>query len=116
MTEDKAPTAEDQLKQALKNASQELAADDLESFALVSFDGTVPSVTMEADQYHEQTGMPMPQLLLATLIYNLAQRSGEKPLRIGQAATYAAEQMFGEGKDFTEADFVRNLDEELGWK
>jgi Cu/Ag efflux protein CusF len=107
-------TYDDALKEALKQASGELAADNLESFALVTFDGDVPKVTMEADQHHEPTGMPMPQMLLATLIYDLSQRANVEPLRIGQAATYAAEQMFN-NRDVTDAEWVRDMDEELGW-
>jgi len=97
-------------KEALKEASQELASDDLESFVLISFDGDQSKVTMHADQFHEETEMPMPQMLLATIIYNYSQRTGIEPLRIGQAATYAAEQIF---KDATEADFVRDFDDYL---
>jgi len=102
-------------KEALKQASEELASDDLESFALITFSGDTPKVTLHADQYHEETGMPMPQLLLATLIYDLSQRSDAEPLRIGQAATYGAEQMFN-NRDVTDHDWVRNMNEELGWE
>lgn len=101
---------EAEFKEALKEASQELADDDLESFVLASFDGDQSKVTMHADQFHQETEMPMPQMLLATIIYNYSQRSGVEPLRIGQAATYAAEQIF---KDSTEADFVRDFDDYL---
>lgn len=99
-----------EFKEALKEASQELASDDLESFVLASFDGDQAKVTMHADQFHQETEMPMPQMLLATVIYNYSQRTGVEPLRIGQAATYAAEQIF---KDAAEADFVRDFSDHL---
>lgn len=101
----------DDRKEALKQASQELADDGLQSFALITYDGDQSKVTMHADQMHQETEMPMPQMLLATLIYNLSQRSGTQPLRIGQAATYAAEQVF---YDATDQDFVRDFSNDLG--
>jgi len=100
----------DPRKEALKQASQELADGELESFALISFDGEQSKVTMHADQFHHETEMPMPQMLLATFIYNLSQRTDIDPLRIGQAATYAAEQVF---YDATEADFVRDFEDRM---
>lgn len=101
----------DPRKEALKQASQELADNQLQAFALISFDGNESKVTMHADQMHQETEMPMPQMLLATYIYNLAQRSSVEPLRIGQAGTYAAENIF---HDATDADFVRDFNEDIG--
>lgn len=111
MTDDNTPLPEDKHKEALKQASQELAANDLESFALITFDGDQSKVTMHADQHHHETEMPMPQMLLATLIYNIGQRTDTKPMHIGQAATFAAENIF---YDATDQDYVRDIGDEVG--
>lgn len=101
---------EDVWREALRQASGELSDENLEGFALISYDGDQAKVTMQANQVHNETEMPMPQMLLATFIYNLAQRTDTQPLRIGQAATYAAEQIF---HDATDAEWVRDFTEEL---
>lgn len=99
---------EEQIKESKKLAAQELANEDLEAFVLVTYDGKDTSVTLEADFMEPQTEMPMPQALLATLIYNYSVQTGRRPMRIGQAATYAAEQIF---QNPTEFDFVTDMNE-----
>jgi len=106
MSNDK--TYEEQLKEAKKNAAQELSDDELEGFVLVSYDGDETSVTLMADDVEPQTEMPLPQALLATLIYDYSLRTNREPLRIGQAATYAASQIFNNPTEF---DFVTDFDE-----
>lgn len=99
---------DEQIKESKKLAAQELADDDLEAFVLVTYDGHDTSVTLEADFVEPQTEMPMPQAFLATLIYNYGIQTNRRPMRIGQAATYAAEQIF---QNPTEFDFVTDMDE-----
>jgi len=99
---------QEKVKEAKKNAAQELGRDEVESFVLVSYDGDETSVTLMADSVEPQTEMPMPQALLATLIYDYSIRTNREPLRIGQAATYAAEQIFNNPQQF---DFVTDFEE-----
>lgn len=107
------PPPQERLEESLRLATDQLTDAELEAFVLVSMAGGEANVTVEADQVHDETEMPMPQVLLATLIYNYAQQTGTRPLRIGQAATYAAENIF---KDATDYEFVTNLDDDLHWE
>jgi hypothetical protein len=98
------------LNTAKKNAAQQLADENLQSFVLVSYNGAEMSVTLMADSVEQQTEMPMPQALLSTLIFDYSIRTNRKPLHIGQAATYAAGEIFSNPTEF---DFVTDFDEDL---
>jgi len=99
---------QESLKESKKLAAQQLADENVEAFVLVSYDGQGTNVTLEGNFVEPQTEMPMPQALLATLIYSYSIQTNREPLRIGQAATYAAEQIFNNPTEF---DFVTNMDD-----
>jgi hypothetical protein len=104
---------DNEFDRARKLARMQLMSNDTEAFAMVTFDGDDVNVSYYGDQVHEQTQMPMPQVLLAGLIYDYSRGTDVEPLRIGQAATYAAGNVFAAPQEAEDIPGVRNLADEI---